>query len=226
MERAVFLDRDGTLTERYHYPSRPEHLRLYDGIGPGLRALQSLGFKLVVVTNQSGVARGYFTEETLRGLHEYLSDQLRALDVTLDAIEYCPHHPDGVVAELRRRCDCRKPAAGMLLRAARDLNLDLGASWLIGDILDDVEAGRRVGCRTVLVDLGTEAPPASECRRPTYVARDTRAALAIVAAVEQGKHTPEAGYLPPTWRDLIPSPSPARQGEAELADMEQQEVAV
>lgn len=215
MERAVFLDRDGTLTERYSYPSRPEHLRLYADIGPGLRMLQTLGFKLVVVTNQSGVARGYFTEATLRGLHDYLADELRALGVTLAAIEYCPHHPDGVVPELRRTCDCRKPEAGMLLRAAAQLDLDLHASWLIGDILDDVEAGNRVGCRTVLVDLGTEAPPTTERRRPTCVARNTRAALAIVAAIEQGKPAPEAGYLPPTWRDLIPDLSLARRGEPE-----------
>lgn len=151
--RAVFLDRDGTLTHPYHYPSRVEHLKLYDQIGPALRSLQDMGFALVVITNQSGIARGYLSERDLEHLHDYLRSKLATSGVHLDGIYYCPHHPDGIVPELAIRCNCRKPEPGMLLRAASDLNLDLGSSWFVGDILSDVEAGKRAGCHTILVDL-------------------------------------------------------------------------
>jgi D-glycero-D-manno-heptose 1,7-bisphosphate phosphatase len=159
-------------------------LRLYDGLGPYLRCLQQAGFRLVVVTNQSGIARGYFTAADLRRMHAHLAAQLARLGVRLDAIYHCPHHPDGAIPELAVRCTCRKPQPGMVLRAAADLGLDARRSWLVGDILDDVEAGKRAGCRTILVDLGTEPPPERAARRPDYVARDTRHALQIIMAVE------------------------------------------
>src|SRR5690348_8254845 len=149
---AVFLDRDGTLVYPYHYPSRPEHLRLYDNIGPELHRLQELGYSLVMVTNQAGLAHGYFTEADLRTMHAYLRTELGRWGVSLAGIYYCPHHPEGAVPELALRCDCRKPRPGMLLRAAAELHLDLANSWFVGDILDDVEAGNRAGCRTILVD--------------------------------------------------------------------------
>lgn len=198
--RALFLDRDGTLTRRYHYPSRPEHLRLYDGIAAPLAALRAAGFRLVVVTNQSGIARGYFTESDLDHMHAYLRAELAARGVALDAIYHCPHHPDGTVAGLAVRCDCRKPAPGMALRAARDLGLDLSRSWFVGDILDDVEAGARVGCRTVLVDLETEPAPQSPLRQPEFVARDTRHALAIILSAEGIGAPTEMAYRPAAWR--------------------------
>ncbi|MDI3342039.1 MAG: HAD family hydrolase [Sphaerobacter sp.] len=198
--RAIFLDRDGTLVHRRHYPSRPEHLRLYAGVTPALRRLQAAGFRLVVVTNQSGLARGYFTEDDLRRMHDHLAAELARGGVRLDGIYHCPHHPDGVVPALARRCACRKPAPGMLHRAARELGLDLGRSWLVGDILDDVEAGRRAGCRTVLVDLGTEALPGAAERWPDFVARDTSHALRIIGAVEGLGPTTELAYRPARWR--------------------------
>lgn len=210
MERALLLDRDGTLTERYHYPSRPEHLALYEGVGPRLAALQRSGLRLVVVTNQSGIARGYFTEDDLRHMHDYLGARLAAFGARLDAVYHCPHHPDGVIPHLARRCDCRKPQPGMLLRAAADLNLDLARSWFLGDILDDVEAGNRAGCRTVLVDLGTERSPQCELRRPAFVARDTRHALDIVSAFGAGRPIPDADYLPASWR--VAEDAPTAQG--------------
>ena len=198
--RAIFLDRDGTLVHPRHYPSRPEDLRLYDSIGLELRALRRMGFRLVVITNQSGLARGFFTAADLDQMHTHLRALLAAEDVWLDAIYHCPHHPGGVVPGLARRCDCRKPKPGMLLRAAKDLRLSLADSWLVGDILDDVEAGHRAGCRSVLVDLGTESPPAAPARRPDYIARDTRRALRLIQAIERGDETAEADYLPASWQ--------------------------
>jgi D-glycero-D-manno-heptose 1,7-bisphosphate phosphatase len=148
--------------------------------------------------------------------------------VRLDAIYHCPHHPDGAIPELAVRCTCRKPQPGMVLRAAADLGLDARRSWLVGDILDDVEAGKRAGCRTILVDLGTEPPPERAARRPGYVARDTRHALQIIMAVEGLNRWPadlspattgspmalaEFTYRPPHWP---PSSTTAAVDRAEL----------
>jgi len=182
--RSVFLDRDGTLVHAVHFPSRPEQLRLYDGIGPELHALQKAGFRLVMITNQSGIAHGYFTEADLQRMHEYLASQLAQFDVRIDGVYYCPHHPEGVIPEFAIPCGCRKPQPGMLLQAAADLDIDLRRSWFVGDILDDVEAGNRVGCRTVLVDLGEEQPSDQPLRCPDFVAQDTVHALRIIAAIE------------------------------------------
>ena len=201
--RAIFLDRDGTLVEPRHYPSRPEDLILFAGVGPDLRALQGAGFRLVVITNQSGLARGLFGADDLALMHEHLGRELARFDVTLDGIYHCPHHVEGIVPALAIECACRKPQPGMLLQAAADLDLDLGRSWFIGDILDDVEAGGRAGCRRILVDLGTEGTPTSPLRRPDFVARDTRHALRIIRALEGVADTdapaPDLAYHPARW---------------------------
>ncbi len=197
--QALFLDRDGTLVHPGRYPSRPEDLHLYDGIGPELRVLQEAGFRLVIITNQAGIARGYFTEADLRRMHAHLTSELAFLGVHLDGIYYCPHHIDGVIPELAIHCDCRKPQSGMLLQAAADLEIDLQNSWFVGDILDDIEAGNRAGCRTILVDLGTEQAPAQPLRHPNFVARDTLHALRIVAAIKQLGPEVDLSYRPSTW---------------------------
>ena len=210
-QRAILLDRDGTLVHAVHYASRPEHLRLYDGIGVQLALLQRKGFRLVVVTNQSGIARGYFTEDDLSRMHDYLRAMLTPFEVTLDAIYHCPHHPDGIIDALAIRCDCRKPRPGMLLRAAQDLSLDLTTSWFVGDILDDVEAGNRAGCNTILVDLGTESLPAHPLRTPAFIARNTLHALQLIEAVEGcmpydlQTPTPDLAYHPASWGEYIAS---------------------
>jgi D-glycero-D-manno-heptose 1,7-bisphosphate phosphatase len=196
---AIFIDRDGTLVHARHYPSRPEDLILYDGIGPGLAALRRAGFRLIVVTNQSGIARGYFTEDDLGRMHDHLRAELRRFGVELDGIEFCPHHPDGVIEHLAIRCDCRKPAPGMVSRAAAAHGLDPARSWFLGDILDDIEAGNRAGCRTILVDIGTESLPTAPIRTPDFVARDTVHALAIVAAEEGLGPATDLSYRPASW---------------------------
>jgi len=212
---ALFLDRDGTLVHARHYPRRPDELVLYDGIGPGLRRLQGAGFRLVVITNQSGLARGLFTDLDLDRMHDHLRHELARLGLRLDGVYHCPHHPEGMVPSLAVACGCRKPEPGMLRRAATELDLDLARSWFLGDILDDVEAGLRAGCRTVLVDLGTEPPPASLLRRPDYVARDTAHALAIVAAVEDLGPPVDLAYRPPSWSALPASDRPLAATVAE-----------
>ena len=202
MTRALFIDRDGTLVEPRHYPTRPDDLVLYPGVAPALRRLQDAGIKLVVITNQSGLARGLFAVDDLDRMHDYLREELGQAGVSIDAIYFCPHHLEGVVPELAVACSCRKPEPGMLIQAASDLSLDLADSWFLGDILDDVEAGNRAGCRTILVDIGTEDPPANPSRQPTAVARDTIEALAIVAA-DAGLLPMPAPYQPDRWLAVV-----------------------
>ena len=154
--RAVLLDKDGTIVEDIPYNVDPTRLKLAEGAGRALRQLQRAGFKLIVVTNQSGIARGLITEQDVRVVERALRAALRREGVELEDFYFCPHHPNGVVPDYSVACDCRKPRPGMLERAARDHGIALEHSWMVGDILDDVEAGRRAGCRTVLVGGGNE----------------------------------------------------------------------
>jgi histidinol-phosphate phosphatase family protein len=148
---AVFLDKDGTLVENLPFNVDPARMRLAMHAIESLRALQAAGFALVLVTNQPGLAWRLFTYEQFGLLLAALDDRLRAAGVTLADYCYCPHAPDHMPG-----CRCRKPAPGMLERAARIHALDLARSWMLGDILDDVEAGHRAGCRSILVDVGNE----------------------------------------------------------------------
>jgi len=150
---AVFLDRDGTINREVNYLSSPQQLELLPGAIEGLRMLREAGFKLVVVTNQAGVARGYFGEEDVRRIHRRLEGLLSAGGAGVDAFYYCPHHPDGK-GDYRKVCPNRKPGTGMFERAAADLGLDLGNSFIVGDNVTDLIPGEQLGCRTVLVRTG------------------------------------------------------------------------
>lgn len=154
MHRAVFLDRDGTLNHDPGYIHRPEEFILFPGVAEAIRLLNEAGYLVVVATNQAGIARGYYTEEDLCAVHRKLRDEIAAGGGRLDGIYHCPHHPTAGDGALTRACFCRKPAPGMLYRAALDLEIDLGGSWMIGDREGDLEAGRRAGCRTALALTG------------------------------------------------------------------------
>ncbi|SEB47764.1 D-glycero-D-manno-heptose 1,7-bisphosphate phosphatase [Amycolatopsis tolypomycina] len=167
LRRALFLDRDGTLTEPRHYPTRPDELVLQPGIAPPLRALREAGFALVVVTNQSGLARGLFQQADLNLMHQELRRLLADHGVQLDGVYVCPHHPDGTMPPFGVICKCRKPAPGMLRQAAQDLDLDLSESWTIGDSACDIGAGRRAGTQTVLVSPQPLAAVAPDVHRVT-----------------------------------------------------------
>lgn len=156
MNKAVFIDKDGTLVKDVPYNTDPHKVALEPGAGTALATLQAAGFLLILVTNQPGVAHGYFHEEDLFPVFEKIDELLEPDGVRLDAVYYCPHHPLGKIERYRQSCICRKPRPGMLLHAARDHDLNLHASWMIGDILHDMEAGNRAGCRTILIDNGHE----------------------------------------------------------------------
>jgi D-glycero-D-manno-heptose 1,7-bisphosphate phosphatase len=189
MNPAVFLDKDGTLIEDVPYNVDPEKIRLGPGAREALPALHAAGFRLVVVSNQSGVARGRFAEPALEGVKRRLGELLAGCGVPLAGFYYCPHHPGGTVAPFAVSCDCRKPAPGLLLRGARDLALDLKRSWLVGDILDDVEAGNRAGCRTVLLDNGHETQwRTGPDRVPDRVAADLGQAARLILAARPTSH--------------------------------------
>ena len=142
---AAFIDRDGVLNQDHGYVYRAQDFDWLPGAQQALAALQQAGLARVVVTNQAGIARGLYTPADVQRLHEHVRAELSGLGVTLDGIYACPHHPDGVIAEYRLDCSCRKPKPGMIEQAAREHALDLAASCLFGDKASDIEAGRRAG---------------------------------------------------------------------------------
>ncbi|MHC4745583.1 MAG: D-glycero-alpha-D-manno-heptose-1,7-bisphosphate 7-phosphatase, partial [Planctomycetota bacterium] len=179
--KAIFFDRDGTLIEDPGYLSHPDQVKLLAGVAKALVELRGLGYKLIVVSNQSGVARGILSEKTLGQIHDKLEELLARGGARLDRIYYCPYHPDGAVGKYRKESDWRKPAPGMLLAAAKDMDLNLDASWAIGDSDRDIEAGARAGCRTILVNSPAHAQPArSTGPAPDHNAVNMREAVNII----------------------------------------------
>lgn len=171
MSAAVFIDKDGTLVEDLPYNVDPEQIRLAPGAAESVAALRARGFRIFVVSNQPGAGLGLFNESSLAQVKARLES---LLNHALDGFYYCPHRPDA-------GCQCRKPRPGLLLRAAREHGVDLGRSWMIGDILDDVEAGRRAGCRALLVDVGNETEwQQGKARRPHRIVGGLAEAAAVI----------------------------------------------
>lgn len=167
---AVFLDRDGTMIEDVGYLDRLDRVAWFPWTVDAIRALNRAGLPVVVLTNQSGIARGFFTESFVDETHRHMTAVLAAGGARVDAYYYCPHHPSGTVSEYARRCDCRKPGRGLVDRAARDLGIDPASSFVVGDKWLDVELGRRIGGRGILVRTGMGA--AEEGRAPADVKAD------------------------------------------------------
>jgi len=156
---AVFLDRDGVVNELVYYeehgiidsPFTVAQFRLLPGVIEAVRQLRDAGYTVVLVSNQPGIAKGYMSGEAFDRIKEKMKEDLAKGGACLDGEYYCLHHPEAVVAELRANCECRKPEPGLLLQAARDLGIDLSTSWMIGDGLTDVSAGKKAGCQTILL---------------------------------------------------------------------------
>jgi D-glycero-D-manno-heptose 1,7-bisphosphate phosphatase len=152
--RAVFLDRDGTINEEVGYVNHIERFRLLPGTGEAIRLLNRNEIKVVVVTNQAGVARGYFPESLIHLIHRKMKDDLREKGAHLDGVYYCPHHPDVGEPPYRQRCRCRKPETGLIEEAVKDLGIDCSKSYMIGDRGADIEFGCRIGSKNILVLTG------------------------------------------------------------------------
>ena len=178
-QKAVFLDRDGTIIEDTSYVARSNRVKFLPGSIQAIKLLNASGFKVIVITNQAGVARGYFDEDTVRNTNHYLEEVLAKRGAFIDKFYYCPHHIDGVVEEYRRDCYYRKPNPGMIEQGERDFNIDLNQSFVIGDHGSDVEAGHRAGCRTVLLGNGNSGNE-EIAANPHWVARDLKEAVDLV----------------------------------------------
>lgn len=192
MNRAVFLDRDGVVIEDVHLLIAPDQLRLLAGVPAALQSLKDAGFLLLLVTNQTVVARGLVTEAQLGQIHEDLQTDLQAAGAPrLDEIYICPHHPRATLAEYRVACNCRKPRAGLLRRAAKEWDLHLPGCFVMGDRLTDIAAGAKAGCRTVLVETGQHlaapietAEPLDATIRPDWTRADLPAAARWIKEVQ------------------------------------------
>jgi len=210
---AVLLDRDGTVIREIDYLRAVDQLRLLPGAAKAIRFLHEGGLAVVILTNQSGIARGLLTEDDLAEIHQEMTRRLARRGATVDAIYYCPHHPEATVAQYRKNCDCRKPAAGLLRRAARELDLDLARSYVIGDRARDLEPGRSAGCRTVLVRTGYGAEEEGAWReewRPDHVADNlTRAAEWIL--MQEVRHLVQEGLQ--EVRHLLQEPTALAETE-------------
>ena len=169
MRKAVFLDKDGTLIADVPYNVDVDKITLQPNSIAGLRSLQDSGYLLIIVSNQAGIAQGRFTAIQLDHAMAHLCNLLKQEGIEINAIYYCPHYPEAELPEYRQVCDCRKPLPGLIIRAAKDLDIDIAGSWMIGDILNDVEAGNRAGCRSILIDNGNETEwKNGEYRSPGY----------------------------------------------------------
>lgn len=153
-ERAAFLDRDGTIIEEVGYLDRPERVQFFPWTIEAIRVLNRAGLAVVLVSNQSGIARGFFTEAVVERVHRHIADMLAAGGAHIDAYYYCPHHPEGSVPGLAKVCDCRKPARGLVDRAVTDIGIDPGRSFVVGDRWLDIGLARTVGAKGVLVRTG------------------------------------------------------------------------
>lgn len=182
IKKAVFLDRDGTINLEKDYLHKPEEFVFVPGAVEAIRLLNQAGYLVVVVTNQSGVARGYYDEAAVLQLHQYIDSLLQVEGCHVDAWYYCPHHLDGNTP-YNRECGCRKPLPGMLNNAAQELGIDLSHSWMVGDKKIDVDAGLAAGCRPVLVLTGYGAEERYRVADDVLCCPDLYAAAQLITAV-------------------------------------------
>ncbi len=174
---AVFLDRDGTISEEVGYITNLNQFQLMTKSAEAVKLMNERGLKVILITNQAGVAKGYFPEEMVNRVHKKMEKTLSDQGAFLDAIYYCPHHPEGVVETYRKKCECRKPASGLLRQASEEHGIDISSSYMVGDKMVDVECAHQIGVKGVLVLTGygkdeLKKIEGARIRRPEYVADD------------------------------------------------------
>jgi len=181
MNKAVFLDKDGTLVVDVPYNADIQKVRISDHCLEGLVEMRRAGFKLVVISNQSGIAKGYFSEFDFQVMRLGIFEMFEEAGAPIDDFYYCPHHHQGTVLPYAVACECRKPKPGMILNAARDHQINLHQSWMVGDILNDIEAGNLAGCQTILINNGNETEwNFNPFNKPAYYACNINAAAEII----------------------------------------------
>lgn len=189
----LFFDRDGTLNSELDFLSRPEELQLIPNAARAIREANGFGVRVFIITNQSGIARGLFTETDLVAIHKRLITMLAREGARVDAIYYCPHHPEYGQTPYKKACNCRKPKPGMLKQAAKEFGIKLSQSFVIGDRCIDMQAGKAAGCKTALVLTGYGAVERGECggaHAVDFVASDAYEAwLHIKEVLSQRSHT-------------------------------------
>lgn len=189
--RAVFLDRDGTVNEEVNYLNNVDQLKLIDGTAEAVQLLNNMGFKVIIFTNQAAIARGFLSEDGLQVIHQEMKKMLAAQNARIDAIYYCPHHPTAGEGIYKKECECRKPNPGMLLQAAEDLDIDLSASFTVGDKMSDLAAGKAVHCKNILVRTGygteTETEIPNYSFQPDYIADNLLEAAKWILKHHQGR---------------------------------------
>lgn len=185
MRRAVFIDRDGTLIKDIPYNSNAAFIRFEFYAVEMLQLLKKKDYLLIIISNQNGVAKGFFSEEQVYKMHHEIKRKLLRYNVQLDGVYYCPHDADGIIKNYAVECNCRKPKPGLIYKAAKDFNIDLNASWMIGDILNDAEAGNAAGCKTVLINNGNETEwILNRQRKPGYIVDNLKQAAEIILKYE------------------------------------------
>ena len=187
LPRAVFLDRDGTINREVDLLREVGQLRLLPGAAEGIRALNRMGYRVIVVTNQSVVARGWVTEAKLQSIHRALEARLRRRGARLDAIFYCPHHPDADLPRYRVRCRCRKPGIGLIRRAGRELGVAMRGSFMVGDSTRDILAGRRARLDTILLGTGYAGKDGKYAVRPDHAASDLASAARLIGRLRKSR---------------------------------------
>jgi D-glycero-D-manno-heptose 1,7-bisphosphate phosphatase len=203
MDKAIFLDRDGVVNEMIYYPEHgivdspftAAQFKIRPHVTEALKAFNDKDFKVIIVSNQPGMAKGHYSEAVFEEIREKMHREVENAGAFIDGEFYCLHHPEAKVAQFKANCDCRKPKPGLLLEAAETMNLDLSKSWMIGDGLTDIEAGKKAGCHTILLGRikcelchlmdKTDA-------RPDFVAADLLEAVSIISAKGAGKTTTKA----------------------------------
>jgi D,D-heptose 1,7-bisphosphate phosphatase len=210
-DKAIFLDRDDTLIEDTGYINDPDQVKLLEGVPEVLLALKEMGYKLVVVSNQSAVARGIVTEEVLALIHKRLEQLLADEGASLDRIYYCPYHPEGAIPKYRRDSDMRKPNPGMLLEAGKDMDIDLAESWMVGNSYGDIEAGLRAGCKTILIDRRGQRRIQPGAPGPDYRAVNLKEVVNIIKMHERYAHKEQVESPPAVPPPAQPAPQPAPQ---------------
>ena len=195
MNRAVFLDRDGVINELYYddnqgiidSPFHPDQFELFPKVGEAINTLHELGYLVIIISNQPGIAKKHFTEKTFEMVKQKMRDELGKDNTYIDAEYYCLHHPEAKIEKYRKKCDCRKPKPGMINQAVKDRDIDTSSSWVIGDSIVDIELGEIVGCKTIFIGKKKCYIWSEMKHEPDYVASDLYEAAMIIKEYDGGK---------------------------------------